>query len=245
MTEATTWCFEGQTRRRVRRARDRATDRLPVRAGETVGVDVDKELAEGGWYLELSAPGAEGEQQPQRSEPQDGPLLQLHRPEPVRRQRSCSSTSEPLGEGEEPRASSASSSSAGGSRSRQPAALRPRARWRRRAGSCRSGLRALAVGGLAAAQRRLHLRLEQLDHVLDHALQLLRRAAGAGERRRGVEHAQRQRLLAALAGGDAELDPRTGLELLDAARAGPTWGRRRRRRRRGTRSRSPCPCRRT
>src|SRR3954454_21966065 len=33
----------------------------------------------------------------------------------------------------------------------------------------------VAVGVLPASQSGLHLRLEQLDHVLDHALQLVRR----------------------------------------------------------------------
>ena len=67
--EANTWCFEGQTPPDCAE-RETGSTSIPVRAGETVGVDVDKELADGGWYLELSAPG--GDQQPQRSEPQEG-----------------------------------------------------------------------------------------------------------------------------------------------------------------------------
>lgn len=69
--EASTWCFEGQTGDECAE-RETGVTSLPVRAGETVGVDVDKELAEGGWYIELSAPGGESQQQPQRSEPQTG-----------------------------------------------------------------------------------------------------------------------------------------------------------------------------
>jgi len=69
-TEAGTWCFEDQT---GDQCAERASGRtsIPVRAGETVGVDVDEELAEGGWYLELSAPDGQG-QEPQRSAPQKG-----------------------------------------------------------------------------------------------------------------------------------------------------------------------------
>ena len=68
-----------------------------------------------------------------------------------------------------------------------------------------------------------------------------RRARGDPGRR--VEQPHGERLLAALALGDAELDPRAGLELVDARRAASPWARRRRRRRRGRRSRSPWPCR--
>ncbi len=38
----------------------------------------------------------------------------------------------------------------------------------------------LAVGVAAAAQLRLHLRLDDLDHVLDQAVQFIRWAAGGG-----------------------------------------------------------------
>lgn len=67
--EASTWCFEDQTGDECAERETEVTS-LPVRAGETVGVDVDEELAEGGWYLELSAPG--GGSEPQRSDPQLG-----------------------------------------------------------------------------------------------------------------------------------------------------------------------------
>ena len=59
--EASTWCFEGQTGDECAERETEVTS-IPVRAGETVGIDVDKELADGGWYLELTAPGGEGEQ---------------------------------------------------------------------------------------------------------------------------------------------------------------------------------------
>ena len=70
--EANTWCFEGQTPPDCA-SRHEGTTQLSVRGGETVGVDVDKELADRGWYVELSDPAAPEEgAQPQRSEVQDG-----------------------------------------------------------------------------------------------------------------------------------------------------------------------------
>lgn len=74
-TEASTWCFEGQEPPDCAERAEDVTE-LAVRAGETVGVDVGKQLLDRRWYLELAAPeGAtqEGQQptQPQRSEPQD------------------------------------------------------------------------------------------------------------------------------------------------------------------------------
>ena len=70
--EANEWCFEEQTPPDCAE-RHEGTTKLSVRGGETVGVDVDKELAERGWYLELSDPAGEGQAaQPQRSEPQTG-----------------------------------------------------------------------------------------------------------------------------------------------------------------------------
>jgi hypothetical protein len=100
-TEASTWCFEGQTGDECAE-RATGTTRLPVRAGETVGVDVDKELADGGWYLELSAPGAEGEQQPQRSEPQEGHYFSFTAPS-LTQGSSLQLDVRAVGEGEEPR----------------------------------------------------------------------------------------------------------------------------------------------
>lgn len=75
-TEARTWCFEGQTGDECAE-REAGVPSLSVRGGETIGVDVDKELADRGWYIELAEPEgqtADGQQsqQPQRSEPQDG-----------------------------------------------------------------------------------------------------------------------------------------------------------------------------
>lgn len=75
-TEASSWCFEDQEPPDCAE-RAKGTTELPVRGGERIGIDVDRELAERGWYLELSEPeGAaqEGQQpsQPQRSEQQNG-----------------------------------------------------------------------------------------------------------------------------------------------------------------------------
>jgi hypothetical protein len=75
-TEASTWCFEDQQPPDCVE-RESGVQEVSVRGGETVGVDVDAELVERGWYIELSEPegqAAEGQQpsQPQRSEPQDG-----------------------------------------------------------------------------------------------------------------------------------------------------------------------------
>lgn len=71
--EANTWCFEeGQSLEQDTCAtRHEGETELPVRGNEVVGVDVDKDLVERGWYIELSDP-AGGQQQPQRSEPQTG-----------------------------------------------------------------------------------------------------------------------------------------------------------------------------
>ena len=76
-TEASTYCFEGQSVEQGNCAtRAEGTTELPVRGGQTVGVDVDEALLEHGWYIELSDPAAaaQGGQaaQPQRSEPQTG-----------------------------------------------------------------------------------------------------------------------------------------------------------------------------
>ncbi len=102
-TEASTWCFEDQTPPDCAE-RASGTTKIPVRAGETVGVDVDQELAEGGWYLELSAPdgGDQQQQQPQRSEPQEGHYFSFTAPSLA-----AGSTLQldvrAVGEGEEPR----------------------------------------------------------------------------------------------------------------------------------------------
>jgi hypothetical protein len=97
-TEASTWCFEDQTGDECAE-RANGTTELRVRAGETVGVDVDKELADGGWYLELSVPG-EG-QEPQSSGPQEGHYLSFTAPGLPAEGREL--TVFAVGDGEEPR----------------------------------------------------------------------------------------------------------------------------------------------
>ena len=99
--EANTWCFEDQTPPDCAE-RASGTTSLAVRAGETVGVDVAKELAEGGWYLELSAPGGGEEQQPQRSEPQKGHYFSFTAPS-LAEGSSLRLDVRAIGEGEEPR----------------------------------------------------------------------------------------------------------------------------------------------
>ena len=100
--EASRWCFEDQTGDECAE-RASGTTSIPVRAGETVGVDVDKELAEGGWYLELSAPEGGGEgQEPQRSEPQEGHYFSFTAPS-LAQGSSLRLVVRAVGEGEEPR----------------------------------------------------------------------------------------------------------------------------------------------
>ena len=72
-TEADTYCFEGQSTVEATCAvRQQQAPTLEVVPGEAVGVDVGKELVEGGWIIELSDPQAPGEEaQPQQSEVQD------------------------------------------------------------------------------------------------------------------------------------------------------------------------------
>ena len=72
-TEADTYCFEGQSAVEASCAtRQQRAPTLEVLPGEPVGVDVDKELVEGGWIIELSDPQAPAEEaQPQQSEVQD------------------------------------------------------------------------------------------------------------------------------------------------------------------------------
>ncbi len=98
--EANTWCFEDQTPPDCAE-RASGTTSIPVRAGETVGVDVDKELADGGWYLELSAPEG-GDQQPQRSEPQEGHYFSFTAPS-LAGGSTLQLDVRAVGEGEEPR----------------------------------------------------------------------------------------------------------------------------------------------
>lgn len=99
-TEASTWCFEDQTPPDCAE-RAEGTTEIPVRAGQTVGVDVDRELAEGGWYLELSAPGDDS-QDPQRSEPQEGHYFSFTAPS-LTRGSTLDLAVYAIGEGEEPK----------------------------------------------------------------------------------------------------------------------------------------------
>jgi hypothetical protein len=59
-TEAALWCFEDQEWPECTE-RAEGTTEISVRGGETVGVDVDKELADSGWFLEFSLPDGQGE----------------------------------------------------------------------------------------------------------------------------------------------------------------------------------------
>lgn len=53
--EATTFCFEGQSpEQRNCRQDDSAPPVLLVRPGDIVGIDVDKDLAESGWYVAVN-----------------------------------------------------------------------------------------------------------------------------------------------------------------------------------------------
>ena len=53
-TEAATWCFEGQTPPDCAERAEGVTE-LSVRGGETVGVDVGKDLVERGWRIQLGS----------------------------------------------------------------------------------------------------------------------------------------------------------------------------------------------
>lgn len=72
--EAVSFCFEDQDPVEANCAsRDAGDTVLEIVGGQTVGVDVSKEVVEAGWFIELSDPAAaEGQQEPQRSEVQDG-----------------------------------------------------------------------------------------------------------------------------------------------------------------------------
>ncbi len=72
--EANVFCFEGQSAAAANCAQRRTgSTTLEVVRGQTVGVDVDKEIVDDGWFIELSDPGAaEGEAEPQQSEVQTG-----------------------------------------------------------------------------------------------------------------------------------------------------------------------------
>ena len=62
--EADVYCFEGQSLtddQCVQRAEE--PTRIEVSPGDRVGVDVDEDVVERGWYLELGGAGGEGEVQ--------------------------------------------------------------------------------------------------------------------------------------------------------------------------------------
>ena len=62
--EADLFCFEGQAFESGEcPTRDEGPTRLPVSPGQQVGVDVSKAVVERGWFIELSAPGGDGEAQ--------------------------------------------------------------------------------------------------------------------------------------------------------------------------------------
>jgi len=83
----------------------------------------------------------------------------------------------------------------------------------------RDGLRRLLVRVATPGQARLHLLLEHLDHVLDHAVQLVGRAtAQLGEGRRSVDQLDAHRLGALAAVDHAELDPLPCFQLGDPRR---------------------------
>lgn len=72
--EANVFCFEGQSAAAANcTQRQSGSTTLEVVRGQTVGIDVDKEIVDDGWFIELSDPGAAGtETDPQQSEVQTG-----------------------------------------------------------------------------------------------------------------------------------------------------------------------------
>ena len=64
--EADVFCEEGTVDSGECAERSGGPTRIPVSPGQTVGVDVDREVVERGWYIELAGPGGQG--QAQRSE---------------------------------------------------------------------------------------------------------------------------------------------------------------------------------
>lgn len=72
--EANVFCFEGQSAAAANCAqRQMGSTTLEVVRGQTIGVDVDREIVDGGWFIELTDPDApRGEAEPQQSEVQTG-----------------------------------------------------------------------------------------------------------------------------------------------------------------------------
>ena len=81
-SEANTYCFDEQSFEAADCVqRESGETELAVVSGEPVGVDVGKELVEGGWFIELSDPSApEGQAQPQQSQPQRGHYFKFTAP---------------------------------------------------------------------------------------------------------------------------------------------------------------------
>jgi hypothetical protein len=68
--EADVFCFEGQSLEQDECAQGATSPtRIEVSPGQTVGIDVDKEIVERGWYIQLAGPGGQG--QAQQSELQE------------------------------------------------------------------------------------------------------------------------------------------------------------------------------
>ena len=60
--EADRYCFEGQTGEDCV-SRAEGTTSLEVSPGQQIGVDVDEDVVERGWYIELTGPGGQGQAQ--------------------------------------------------------------------------------------------------------------------------------------------------------------------------------------
>lgn len=95
--EANRWCFEGQTPPDCAERHEGATTVEISPGGGTIGVDVDRELADTGWFVEVTEAGQEGGGQP--TEVQEGHYATFSFGE-VRRELLLTVYS--VGEGEEP-----------------------------------------------------------------------------------------------------------------------------------------------
>jgi hypothetical protein len=101
-TEASTWCFEDQDPPECSE-HEPGTPSLSVRGGETIGIDVDKELAEEGWQIALALASAPEEADQPWGE-QDGHYFSFELPANIPTDSALLLTVLiPGGEGEEPR----------------------------------------------------------------------------------------------------------------------------------------------
>lgn len=67
--EADIFCFQGQQLQSDECAqRAEGVTQLEVTPGQQVGIDVDRDIVERGWFLQLAQAGGQGGEQPQRSE---------------------------------------------------------------------------------------------------------------------------------------------------------------------------------